>query len=225
MVETVATIQSHGGSDTLSRELYFPTMVFSTTAHDSQELCAHLTKAIRDEMDRDTTGIERSNYRSLGGWHSHNNLHKDPRFKILTDRLNRMCEGISNNLGYSKNYRLEVTTMWAIANPPGSSNRAHIHPGAIWSGVIYVQAPEGAGKIEFTDPRTAHTMNQPQFKQDSRRSKENWTKVKITPQPGKILMFPAWLYHAVEPNLSKLSGPDGERIVIAFNVNQRRIRK
>lgn len=225
MVETVAKIQTHGGTDTLSRELYFPTMVFSTKMHDSKEMCASLTKSIREEMDRDSAGIERSNYRSLGGWHSHNNLHKDPRFKILTDRLHRMGEGMSANLGYNKNYKLEVTTMWAISNPPGSSNRAHIHPGAIWSGVTYVQAPEGSGKIEFTDPRTAHTMNQPQFNQDTRRSKENWTKVKITPEPGKILMFPAWLYHAVEPNLANQTGPDGERIVIAFNINQKRIRK
>jgi uncharacterized protein (TIGR02466 family) len=200
-------------------------MVYSTKVHDSDEMCAHLLKAIREEMDSDTTGIERSNYRSLGGWHSHNSLHKDARFKILTDRLNRMGDGISKNLGYNPNYRLEVTTMWAISNPPGSSNRAHIHPGAIWSGVIYLQAPEGAGKIEFTDPRTAHTMNQPQFKANTRRSKENWTKVKITPQAGKILMFPAWLYHAVEPNLAKETGPEGDRIVIAFNINQRRIRK
>lgn len=225
MVETIAKIQTHGGTDQLQRELYFPTLVYSTQLHDSEEMCAHLLKSIREEQDKDQDGIERSNYRSLGGWHSHNNLHKDPRFKVLVDRLHRMGAGMSRNMNYNKNYQLEVTTMWAITNPPGSSNRSHVHPGAIWSGVIYVQSPEGAGKIEFTDPRTAHLMNQAQFMPDSRRPRECWTKVKIKPQAGKILMFPAWLYHSVEPNLAEQEGPDGDRVVIAFNVNQKRKRK
>ena len=48
--------------------------------------------------------------------------------------------------------------MWSIINVPGSFNRSHIHPDCLWSGVYYVQAPEGAGQIEFTEPRTQNMV-------------------------------------------------------------------
>ena len=34
-----------------------------------------------------------------------------------------------------------------------------MHPNSHWSGVYYVHAPEGAGDIEFTDPRTDGAIN------------------------------------------------------------------
>ncbi|WP_158966844.1 TIGR02466 family protein [Chachezhania sediminis] len=188
----------------MRRDDYFPTLVYSTKLQDTDAMNRDILAAIQDERDRDNQGIERSNFRSLGGWHSHNNLHKDPKFQRLTRRAEQMCAGISSDLGYDRNRFLEVTTMWSIANPPGSSNRAHIHPGALWSGVFYVQAPEGAGQIEFIDPRTVHLMNSATFIPKQRRKMECWTKVK--PVAGKMLFFPSWLYHSVEPNLPPGTG-------------------
>jgi uncharacterized protein (TIGR02466 family) len=225
MTRTIAQIETLGGKDELRRDDYFPTLVFSTFVHDAEEMNKEILEAINYERDRDTKGIERSNYRSLGGWHSHNNLHKDKKFDRLTDRLHQMAAGISDNLGYAKNRRLEITTMWSISNPPGASNRSHIHPGAIWSGVYYVQAPEGAGQIELVDPRTVNLMNSATFTQHAKRKTECWTKVKVKPVAGKMLFFPAWLYHGIDPNLATGEGRDSERVVIAFNINQKLIPK
>jgi len=221
MTKTVAQIGPDGNQDELRRDEYFPTLIFSSMLHDAKEMNNEILTAINDERDRDTTGIERSNYRSLGGWHSHNNLHKDKNFDRLTNRIHKLAAGMSNNLGYDKNRRLEVTTMWSISNPPGASNRTHIHPGALWSGVYYVQAPEGAGKIEMIDPRTVNLMNYASYIPDQKRKTECWTKVKIKPVAGKILFFPAWLYHGIDPNLATGTGRDSERVVIAFNINQK----
>lgn len=33
------------------------------------------------------------------------------------------------------------------------------------------------------------------------------------PVPGRLILFPAWLQHGVEPNLS-----DADRVVVSFNV-------
>lgn len=221
MTRTVGQIQTEGGVDELRRDDYFPTLVYSTKVHDAEEMNKEILAAINAERDRDSKGIERSNFRSLGGWHSHNNLHKDPQFDRLTKRVHAMASGISENLGYHKGRHLEVTTMWSISNPPGSSNRAHIHPGALWSGVYYVQAPEGAGQIEFIDPRTVNLMNYATYLPNTKRKTECWTKVKVKPVAGKMLFFPSWLYHSVEPNLSNAKGKDGERVIISFNINQR----
>ena len=222
MTRTVSQVETDGGTDELRRDDYFPTLIYSSMLHDRVSMNKEILAAIYAEREKDTKGIERSNYRSLGGWHSHNNLHKEPAFDRLTKRAHKLLTGLHSNLGYDPNTYLSITTMWSITNPPGSSNRAHIHPGALWSGVYYVQAPEGAGQIEFTDPRTVQIMNSATFVANKKRKTECWTKVRVQPQPGKLLFFPSWLYHAVEPNLAEGTGNEAERIIISFNINQRR---
>jgi uncharacterized protein (TIGR02466 family) len=206
--------------DSFSGELYFPTMVFNIAVSEKDALNEYLLDLIYAERERDQKGIERSNFRKLGGWHSHNNLHREDAYKPLTDRVHQAGRRISRQLGYHPDKHLKVGTMWSIINAPGSSNKAHIHPGSHWSGVYYVHAPENAGDIEFTDPRTSHVMNQPSFEPKKQRSKENWTKVRFTPKAGKMLIFPSWLYHGVDPNMSEKTGNDGERVIISFNMSQ-----
>jgi len=218
---TVAKFDTEGGQDSLNRDDYFPTMVFSSMLHDAESLNKDIMKAINDERDRDEKGIERSNIKALGGWHSHNNLHKDKAFDRLTNRIHTLLKGIPKNLGYATNRHLELTTMWSVSNPPLASNRTHIHPGALWSGVYYVQTPEGAGKLDMTDPRTVATMHQPIYTKHHKRKVETWNKVTIKPVAGKLLFFPAWLYHGIAPNMAEGSGRDADRVVIAFNVNQK----
>lgn len=208
------------GEDSFSLELYFPTMIFTIDCFEHDKLNTYLLEEIYAERARDEKGIVRSNFRGLGGWHSQSNLHTLSAYKPLKDRIERACEKISRQLGYWDRKKLKIGTMWSIVNPAGSSNKAHIHPKCHWSGVYYVSAPKNAGDIEFIDPRTAHLMNQPRFTPGEKRSKENWTKVRFTPKPGKMLIFPSWLYHGVEPNLSNLKGKDGERVIISFNLSQ-----
>lgn len=220
MTRTISQIETDGGQDELRRDDYFPTLVYSSRLHDAEDMNKEILAAIYAERDKDSKGIERSNYRSLGGWHSHNNLHKDKKFNRLTNRIHKMLASVNENLGYDQSKHLRVSTMWSITNPPLSSNRAHIHPGALWSGVYYVQAPEGAGAIEFTDPRVVTIMNGASFIPNKRRKTECWTKVKVKPIAGKMLFFPSWLYHSVEPNLAEGDGNEAERIIVSFNISQ-----
>ena len=203
-----------------AKRSYFPTTIFQIDVPNPQKLNEKLLSNIYAEQERDLKGIERSNFAELGGWHSHNDLHKNPGYADLVSLVNDSTARLSEDQGYAKNQVIKIGTMWSIINPPGSSNRAHVHPGCLWSGVYYIQAPEGAGNIEFIEPRTVHLMNQPRFQANTKRPKENWTKVRFTPQPGRMLIFPSWLYHAVDPNLSKEPGRASHRIIISFNLNQ-----
>ncbi len=110
--------------------------------------------------------------------------------------------------------------MWSIVNGPGSVNKAHIHPGSLWSGVYYIQTPQSSGDIEFTDPRTVNIMHQPTLEPNKRRPAESWTKVRFTPKAGRMLLFPSWLYHSVGPNLSSQPGDQSDRVIISFNLSQ-----
>ncbi len=220
MVKKIANLPGNENSDELKRSAYFPTLVYSVQLQDAVSMNKEILAAIYEEHSRDSDGIERSNFKSLGSWHSQNNLHKNPNFQRLTDRIEIAAAEISKDLVYDPSKELKVTTMWSISNPPGSSNRAHIHPGALWSGVYYVHSPEGAGKIEFTDPRTVHLMNGASFKRKTQRKSECWTKVKVQPTAGKMLFFPSWLYHSVEPNLAEGTGRESDRVIVSFNINQ-----
>ena len=110
--------------------------------------------------------------------------------------------------------------MWSIINPPGSGNAAHIHPDSLWSGVYYVHTPEDCGPIMFTDPRTENHMRVPRYADDKKRPPSARPNIKYIPRAGLMVMFPSWLYHSVEPNMSQKTGREADRVIISFNMTQ-----
>lgn len=210
--------------DALKVQPYFPTLIFSLEVPDSKILNAHLVNAIYAERERDEMGVSKSNFRELGSWHSHVNLHKDATFGGMVEYVDAASAMMCRELGYHRSYQLTIGTMWSIVNPPGGVNRAHIHPGCIWSGVYYVQAPRKSGRIEFIDPRTQNLMSPVEYIPDTKRPRNCWTKVQYKPIAGKMLIFPSWLYHSVGPNQSRAKGKNADRIVVSFNLSQERRR-
>lgn len=206
-------------SDQFGRINYFPTMVFQNDVKDHEDLNKVLLDLTYAERESGVA-VNKSNTAELGSWHSATNLHKRPDYQPLLTEINAALMRISDELTYAKDHVLKVTSMWSIINPPGNGNRAHVHPNSLWSGVYYVQAPEGAGKIEFIDPRTILIMHQPKYEAKKKRPRDLWTKVNIKPVPGRMVIFPAWLYHGVASNISKETGRGGDRVIISFNINQ-----
>ena len=198
---------------------HFPTLIFQDDVHEYEELNKRLLDLVYTERDRGVA-VNKSNTAELGSWHSATNLHKNPDYAPLLAEINASLGRVSSHLHYSKDFVLKPTSMWSIINPPGNGNRAHCHPNSLWSGVYYVQAPENCGNIEFTDPRTALVMNQPKYETKKKRPRECWTKANYKPVPGRMFIFPAWLYHSVASNVSKETGRAGDRIIVSFNVNQ-----
>ena len=203
---------------------YFPTLIISLEVPDSEPLNARLIEAIYAERERDRTGVRKSNFPELGGWHSHVKLHKDAAFAGLVRHVDAAAAKMCRELGYHTSYPLKIGTMWSIVNPPGGLNRAHIHPGCIWSGVYYAQAPGNSGRIEFTDPRTQNLMSSVKYIPGAKRPRNCWKKVRYKPLAGRMLIFPAWLYHSVGPNRSRAKGKDADRIIVSFNLSQQRRR-
>lgn len=105
-------------------------------------------------------------------------------------------------------------TTWVNCNWGQSLNRAHAHPGAELSGVLFVQVPEGSGSLQFHDPRPLCEMSRlgrrlvrPVAGLRSRHA--------VQPEAGSLLMFPSWLVHGVETG----SNHDQLRIAISFDVS------
>ena len=186
---------------------YFPTIIY---AKDVQ-LDNRLFEKEVVEWSKKDEGIKRTN---MIGWHSTTDMHKIPVFKPLVDELFKMQMEI---------YREELLTrepiignMWANINPPGGYNRPHIHPNSHFSGVYYIKAPQNSGEIVFNDPRSAAHMVMPDRVKDIKPPSHLWREVRVNPLEGRMLMFPSWLWHCVEPN-----GSNDIRISVSFNFIQK----
>jgi uncharacterized protein (TIGR02466 family) len=87
----------------------------------------------------------------------------------------------------------------------------HKHVGCTFSGIYYVKTPKNSGILEFTSPQVelSYVVNDQMIKDYNFFNSKTW---KVTPEEGKLLMWPSWLMHYVKPNLS-----NDTRISIAFN--------
>ena len=104
----------------------------------------------------------------------------------------------------------KINNMWAIINTGGAANLRHQHGNSTISGAYYVRAPKNSGDIVFYDPRPAPVYSHPNVIEPNLLN----TQVNsINPKEGLLVLFPSYLDHSVNENLSK-----EERIVISFNI-------
>ena len=203
----------------MSKDAFFATQIYYTDLTNSDALNARLKKDIRAWRQRNPEGTVRSNVAQAGAWHSATDMHTRGEFNPLTLEIFEMIQGIYDGLGYDPDYEAVCDSMWANVNSRHAYNRHHTHPHALWSGVYYVQAPDDCGLLYFTDPRPQTQVLTPYYDLNKRRP-NTWNEVFYQPQEGRLIVFPAWLVHAVHPNLSTEEGDAGERISVSFNFYQ-----
>lgn len=205
----------------MSRDLFFPTPIYFTDLVDAEALNEDVKANIYAWRDADPDGTFRTNVPQVGGWHSATDMHTRSEFNPLTREIFEFVQGVFDHLGYDPDFEPACDSMWANINPRYAYNRHHNHPHALWSGVYYVQTPPNSGLFYVTDPRP-QTQVMPPYYDPHRRKPETWNEIYYQPQEGRIIVFPAWLLHAVQPNLTEEQGQAGDRISISFNFYQRR---
>ena len=110
-----------------------------------------------------------------------------------------------------KNFQLKVTNCWAIINKKFASNAGHIHANSLISSAYYVSAPKECGHIVFDDPRPGATIKKGPYKNLNNWNQGNFL---IEPKNGLLVMFPSFLTHHVQPNMS-----EEERVIVSFNLD------
>jgi uncharacterized protein (TIGR02466 family) len=191
-----------------SRNDWFPTPIWHFTVDNYQNLNSILLPEIDAEQQRDREGEKWSN---LLGWHSVNNLHERDRFSEFTQIIHKNVLEVATFLRWDlQKFSVSITTCWAIVNGKLASNSVHNHPNSILSGVYYLKVPDNCGGIFFSDPRPASQMLIPPVTEFNL-----WTfpKVSYKPHEGTMLLFPSWLLHGVEMNMSEET-----RICLSFNI-------
>lgn len=194
---------------TSTMHLMFGTPIIVDEMDDAEAINAELVKLI-NKRRRVDEGMVRSN---VGGWHSKKDFAAwsgEAGRKVLQ----RVLELARDSTGIAEGAPPPDwwAQGWANVSSPGALNKAHVHGGAFWSAVYYVQTFDSeSGKLVLHDPRMpALRMYAPALRFKGAGPEQ---VARIKPKDGMIIMFPSWLMHGVDP----WEG-EGDRISIAFNV-------
>lgn len=188
---------------------------------DDAALHAELRTAIVAERTRDPAGIVQSN---LGGWHSNTGMLEwggEPA-KVLAKRAVAMADRLTVDRKSPDASRFGwAAEMWANVCARGHANQYHVHPGCYWSAVFYLDDGYGGsddpalgGELQLQDPRMpAVRMAAPDLVMREADGSMQHNELTVRPRTGLMVLFPAWLQHAVRPYLG-----GGERVTIAINL-------
>ena len=189
--------------------LFFSSPIWASKIDNYEKINDSMLKYIMKLKENDPTGVTKSNFK---GWHS-----KD--FDLKNKESKNFIEGIKKNINFALNdmnwdlnkQSVSINNLWAIINEKGAWNQKHHHSNSDLSAAYYVCAHENCGDIVFYDPRPAPVYKSPIAKSPNNL---NATVNSIKPEAGMLVLFPSYLEHSVNPNLS-----DKKRIVISFNIN------
>ena len=147
---------------------------------------------------------------NVGGYQSSSSLQTVDELRPLFEYICQMAYKASADLDFI-DCDIALTEAWLNVNDSRQCmNCQHIH-GDVFSGVFYLQTPEGSGNLCLVNPG----INRMWKGCDMASQKNQFTgeSIKIKPVEGNIIVFPSYLPHSVETN-----DHDEERISISFNL-------
>ena len=186
-------------------EYHFPTPIYIKDLPNANELNPYLEKHIV-EWSRQDKGVEKTN---VNGWHSQTDMNHKKEYEPLIKELFTM----QNEIIQEERLDIEpkLGNMWANINSPGGYNQMHLHPNSLFSGAYYVKASPISGRLALMDPRPGVQQCMPARKK-GKIPTELWREIFCEAIPGRMIMFPAWMWHKVEQNQS-----NDIRISVSFN--------
>src|SRR2546423_2076736 len=143
------------------------------------------------------------------GWQSVQSLHELDDFRDLVACVHRVAPGILRflKIGYDA---YQITGCWATVLSRGAAHPIHQHPNNFLSGVYYVRTHRGADTINFHDPRNQTGIIRPPVVE---LTAPNTDQVVVRVRSGELVMFPSYLQHSVDANMS-----GEQRISVSFHL-------
>jgi len=172
---------------------------------EHQELFLKVVKEYKEQNP--TKETPRSN---IAGYQSPSTLQSVEELRPLFEYICQMGFKAVADLDFI-DCDIALTEAWLNINDSRQCmNSEHVH-GDVFSGVFYLQAPEGSGKLALQNP--AINKMWAGCSLTSQKNQFTGESIRIEPSEGNILLFPSYLPHSVETN-----NHDEERISISFNL-------
>ena len=150
------------------------------------------------------------NLSNVGGKNSGQVDFKKKPLISLSDKITKIAnDNFVEDLALDRN--LNIENMWFNINGHKAYNTEHLHMHFLVSGVFYVDVQKNSGDLILHRNSWAHCFTVT----DNSKSYNLFTSStkSITPENNMLILFPSWLVHSVNPNLS-----NEKRISIAFDL-------
>lgn len=134
--------------------------------------------------------------------------------KLLQDEILKCARIYSKELCNNTDYYIGES--WINVGKQGAFQFEHTHTDSVMSGVYYYKTNQEDGKISFKNPNPIASSGRGFPYEDSKLQGINLRNapcMNYIPEIGKLILFPGWLTHNVEPNTT-----NSERISISFNL-------
>lgn len=159
--------------------------VFTTILDNHQQLNQYLKEVIFEHRQQ----YPETTYSNVKAWHTEWMTHqKNPKFQPIVDLVISACEFISQGY-FNQKVEFKCFNMWAMIYEKGEHAVKHSHYPSDFACAYYVDVEPGCSPIIFEDT------------------------LKIYPENGMLVVFPAMLHHEVPPT-------DARRIVISMNLDK-----
>lgn len=132
-------------------------------------------------------------------------LHNRPEFSELFLWFNDCIKQMKDYMAYDCD-SIDITSSWFNISFPDKNHfmNYHRHSMSFYSGVYYLT--EGANTV-FEDPVLHRIQAQIEVLRLNKLPFED-----IEPEPGKLVIFPSWMYHMSKTHLGK-----NKRYIVSFN--------
>jgi uncharacterized protein (TIGR02466 family) len=150
-------------------------------------------------------------YTNVGGYQSEDLDYSSGIVNKLVEFIIESSRIPIQNLNMSSKFFFD--NIWFNINGYKDFNKLHRHDSSIYSGVFYVKTPPNSGRLVFDNPNLfLYHYVKPFFCDEF--NNVNSSQWYFDPAPNLLIIFPSWLSHWVEPNLSS-----EDRISFSFNIS------
>ena len=133
---------------------------------------------------------------------------------FVTDYIKEnVRESLHTQFNMKVNTNFHIDNFWINMSPKYASNDYHIHNGSHYSGCLYIQCEPNCGSIKINPNINSNTDWMDFLTEEYKNSYHIYPSSEFTPKEGMMLLFPSYLPHKVNNNMS-----NKERISIAFNI-------
>jgi len=133
-------------------------------------------------------------------------LYKRKEFQEISKAISVYVRSYLDRRKWKRQDKIIMTELWVNYQDKYQFQEYHDHKERVLSGIFYLEVPENAPGLIIQNPQKANFDDLFFFQEEVQDVNE------INVETGDLIMFPSWLDHGVNANMT-----DKPRINIAFN--------
>jgi uncharacterized protein (TIGR02466 family) len=165
------------------------------------KLCdPYIAQARKDQEENNKKRLTVGYKNDIGQTYHSSPLEPDPNFAEFHRYMATKARWVLDDMGYDvEKYNLIYTESWVqeFSLNGAGHHWFHTHSNNHISGFYFLKASDKTSRPMFQDPRTAHVPLKLKEKNSNNVSNAN-DIINYTPEPGMLMLFPAYLSHAYQ---------------------------